>query len=174
MICIGRNSPDFSVDVNKVDSIRSMYRQLGRIDAVISAVGAAQFAPLGEMRGELVAQVMQSKFMAQINLVLEGLDFVNDEGSFTLTSGLTNRTAIKGGAAAAAANGALDGFIFGAAEGMPRGIRINAVSPGPLQASRSKYPQRYIDHHHLSNEEVGRAFVQSVEGELNGTVIVVD
>ena len=38
----------------------------------------------------------------------------------------------------AAANGALDGFVTGAAVEMPRGIRINAVSPEVLQSCREK------------------------------------
>jgi NAD(P)-dependent dehydrogenase (short-subunit alcohol dehydrogenase family) len=38
----------------------------------------------------------------------------------------------------AAANGALDGFVTGAAAEMPRGIRINAVNPEVLQSCREK------------------------------------
>jgi hypothetical protein len=59
------------------------------------------------------------KTLPQVNLVLEGFDYINDGGSFTLTSGVLNRDPIPGGSCAAAANGALDGFVKAAAVDMP-------------------------------------------------------
>ena len=53
---------------------------------------------------------------------------------FTLTGGVLNRDPIAGGSCAAG-NGAIDGFVIGAAVDMPRSIRINSVSPGVLQNS---------------------------------------
>ena len=98
----------------------------------------------------------------------------NDGGSFTLTSGVTNRDPIRGGAAAAAANGALDGFVVGAAVDMPRGIRINAVSPEVLESCREAYDGFFPGHVHVSDEAVGLAFCKAVEGCLSGQVIIVE
>ena len=109
-----------------------------------------------------------------VNLVLEGFNFVNDGGSFTVTSGVTNRDPIRGGTGAAAANGALDGFVTGAAVDMPRGIRINAVSPEVLEVCREAYDGFFPGHVHVSNEAVGLAFSKAVEGCLNGQVIIVE
>ena len=55
---------------------------------------------------------------------------------------VTNRDPIPSGSCAAAANGALDGFVKGAAVDMPRGNRINAVSPEVLESCHSRTSTR--------------------------------
>jgi NAD(P)-dependent dehydrogenase (short-subunit alcohol dehydrogenase family) len=117
---------------------------------------------------------MGGKVLPQVNLVIEGFDYVNDGGSFTLTSGVTNRDPIRSGAAAAAANGALDGFVVGAAVDMPRGIRINAVSPEVLESCREAYDGFFPGHNHVSDEAVGLAFCKAVDGCLTGQIIIVE
>jgi len=155
IIRIGRSSGDLQMDIEDVNSIREMYRQVGRVDE--------QF-----MTG------INRKLLPQVNLVLEGFDFVNDGGSFTITSGVTNRDPIRGGTGAAAANGALDGFVVGAAVDMPRGIRINAVSPEVLESCRDAYDGFFPGHVHVSNEAVGLAYCKAVEGCLNGQILIVE
>jgi NAD(P)-dependent dehydrogenase (short-subunit alcohol dehydrogenase family) len=85
-----------------------------------------------------------------------------------------NRDPIAGGSSAAAANGAIDGFVLAAAVDMPRGIRINAVSPEVLEASREKYEGFFPGHVHVSNEDVGLAYSKSVEGCMSGQVFIVE
>jgi hypothetical protein len=73
----------------------------------------------------------------------------------------------------AGANGALDGFGLGAAVEMPRGIRINAVSPEVQKVSREKYDGFFRGHVHVPNEDVGFAYSKAVEGCLTGQVFIV-
>jgi NAD(P)-dependent dehydrogenase (short-subunit alcohol dehydrogenase family) len=87
---------------------------------------------------------------------------------------VTNRDPIRGGSCAAAANGAIDGFVIGAAVDMPRGIRINAVSPEVLESCREAYDGFFPGHVHVSDEAVGLAFCKAVEGCLSGQVIIVE
>jgi len=162
------------MDIGDIDSIRAMYRQVGRVDAVVSAIGHVHFGPVHEMTGGQFMEGILGKVLPQVNLVLEGFDYVNDGGSFTVTSGVTNRDPIPGGSCAAAANGALDGFVRGAAVDMPRGIRINAVSPEVLEACRAQYDGFFRGHVHVSNEAVGLAYSKAVEGCLSGQVLIVD
>jgi NAD(P)-dependent dehydrogenase (short-subunit alcohol dehydrogenase family) len=174
IITAGRTSGDVQMDIQDLDSIRAMYGQVGRVDAVVSAVGHVHFGPVEEMTGIQFMEGILGKVLPQVNLVLEGFGYVNDRGSFTLTSGVTNRDPIPGGSNAAATNGALDGFVRGAAVDMPRGIRINAVSPEVLEACREKYDGFFRGHVHVSDEAVGLAFSKAVEGCLNGQVLIVD
>ena len=174
VIRVGRSSGDIRADIEDVDSIRAMYREAGKVDAVVSAVGHGYFGPVHEMTSEQFMQGINHKLLPQVNLVLEGFDFINDRGSFTLTSGVLNRDPIPGGSCAAAANGALDGFVLGAALDMPRGIRINVVSPEVLEVSRQKYEGFFPGHVHVSNEAVGLAYSKAVEGCLTGQVFIVD
>jgi NAD(P)-dependent dehydrogenase (short-subunit alcohol dehydrogenase family) len=174
VIKVGRSSGDIKVDLEDVDSIRAMYREAGKVDAVVSAVGHGHFGAVHEMTAEQFMKGINHKVLPQVNLVLEGFDFINDGGSFTITSGVLNRDPIPGGSCAAAANGALDGFVIGAAVDMPRGIRINAVSPEVLEVSRQKYDGFFPGHVHVSNEAVGLAYSKAVEGCLSGQVFIVD
>ena len=174
VIKVGRSSGDIKVDLEDVDSIRAMYREAGKIDAVVSAIGHGHFGAVHEMTAEQFMKGIDHKVLPQVNLVLEGFDFINDGGSFTITSGVLNRDPIPGGSGAAAANGALDGFVIGAAVDMPRGIRINAVSPEVLEVSRQKYDGFFRGHIHVSNAAVGLAYSKAVEGCLNGQVFIVD
>jgi len=138
------------------------------------AVGHVHFGPVDEMTSTHFMASIGGKALPQVNLVLEGFDYINDGGSFTLTSGVTNRDPIRGGAGASAANGALDGFVVGAAVDMPRGIRINAVSPEVLESCREAYDGFFPGHVHVSNEAVGLAFCKAVEGCLSGQILIVE
>ncbi len=174
VIAVGRSSGDIQADIEDVNSIRAMYQQTGKVDAVVSAVGHGHFGAVHEMTSEQFMKGINHKVLPQVNLVLEGFDYMNDSGSFTLTSGVLNRDPIRGGSCAAAANGALDGFVLGAAVDMPRGIRINAVSPEVLEVSREKFEGFFPGHVHVSNEAVGLAYSKAVEGCLTGQVFIVD
>jgi NAD(P)-dependent dehydrogenase (short-subunit alcohol dehydrogenase family) len=174
VITVGRSSGDIRADIEDIDSIRAMYRKSGKVDAVVSAVGHGHFGAVDEMTSEQFMKGINHKLMPQVNLVLEGFDYVNDGGSFTLTSGVLNRDPIRGGCCAAAANGALDAFVFGASVEMPRGIRINTVSPEVLEVSRERYDGFFHGHVHVSNEDVGLAYSKAVEGCLSGQVFIVD
>ena len=174
IVSVGRTSGDVQMDIEDIDSIRAMYRKVGRVDAVVSAVGHVHFGPVHEMTSGQFMEGILGKVLPQVNLVLEGFEYVNDHGSFTVTSGVLNRDPIPGGSCAAAANGALDGFVRGAAVDMPRGIRINAVSPEVLEACRAQYDGFFRGHVHVSNEAVGLAFSKAVEGCLSGQVLIVD
>ena len=174
VIHVGKTSGDVQMDIEDIDSIRAMYEQVGKVDAVVSAVGHVHFGPVHEMTSDQFMEGINGKVLPQVDLVLAGLDYVNDDGSFTVTSGVTNRDPIRGGSCAAAANGALDGFVTGAAVDMPRGIRINAVSPEVLEACREAYDGFFPGHVHVSNEAVGLAFCKAVEGCLSGQVIIVE
>ena len=174
VISVGKTSGDVQMDIEDLDSIRAMYQQVGKVDAVVSAIGHGHFGAVHEMTSEQFMEGINHKVLPQVNLVLEGFDYMNDGGSFTLTSGVLNRDPIPGGSCAAAANGALDGFVVGAAVDMPRGIRINVVSPEILEASRAAYDGFFPGHVHVSNEAVGLAYSKAVEGCLSGQVLIVN
>ncbi|MCP5075210.1 MAG: short chain dehydrogenase [Rhodobacteraceae bacterium] len=174
IITVGRTSGDIHADIEDIAAIRAMYAHVGKIDAVVSTVGHGHFGPVDGMTSEEFLKGINHKVLPQVNLVLEGFDHINDGGSFTLTSGVLNRDPIRGGSCAAAANGALDGFVLGAAIDMPRGIRINTVSPEVLEVSRARYDGFFHGHNHVSGEAVGLAYCKAVEGCLNGQVFIVE
>lgn len=174
IIRVGRNSGDIRADIADRASIEAMYQQAGPVDAVVSAVGQVHFGPLTDMTEEQVMLGLTNKVMGQINVVLVGMDHIADGGSFTLTSGVLDRDPIRMGTGAATANGALGGFVVGAAIEMPRGQRVNVVSPGLLQASVERYGDWFPGHNPVPSDRVGRAYAKSVEGAITGQVIIVE
>ena len=173
IIKVGRSSGDIRADLIDAKSIAEMFEKLGRVDAVVACAGHVHFGPLQTMTGDQFMTGLQNKLMGQVNLVLVGKDHVNDNGSFTLTSGILDRDPIRQGANASTVNAALAGFVLSAAIEMPRGIRINVVSPGLLQDSAEKYDGFFPGHEPVSSERVGLAYVKSVDGGLTGRVIAV-
>ncbi len=174
VIKVGRSSGDMHLNVESSEDIRALYEKTGKVDAVIATIGHGYFGPVAEMQSDQFLQGIEHKVMPQVNLVLEGIKHMNDGGSFTLTSGVLNRDPIRGGAAASAANGAIDSFVLGASVDMPRGIRINAVSPGLLDVSVERYEGFFSGFEPVSSERVGLAYLKSVEGANTGQVLVVD
>jgi NAD(P)-dependent dehydrogenase (short-subunit alcohol dehydrogenase family) len=174
LIRVGRSSGDIHADIADRSSIEAMYRKAGKVDAVVCAAGSVHFGPLTEFTEDQFMLGLTNKVMGQVNLVLVGLDYVSDGGSFTLTSGVLDRDPVRMGSGAAAANGALGGFVVGAAIELPRGLRINVVSPGLLEASAKKYEGFFPGHEPVSSSRVGLAYAKSVEGAITGQVIIVE
>ena len=80
IVRVGRSQGDIRADMEDLDSIRNMYRQIGPLDAVVSAVGSVHFGPIDEMNQAQFMIGVQRKLLSQINLVLEGINSVNDGG----------------------------------------------------------------------------------------------
>ena len=49
IIKASRNHSDVQVDITSVESIRSMFEEVGPVDAVVSTAGSAYFGPIAEM-----------------------------------------------------------------------------------------------------------------------------
>ncbi|WDH54636.1 short chain dehydrogenase [Pseudomonas chlororaphis] len=173
IIRIGRTSGDFQVDISDSASIRALFEQTGRFDALICAAGNVSFAPLGEMSEQHFALGLQDKLMGQVNLLLIGREFANDGASFTFTSGILNRDPIRSGASAALVNGAIDGFVRAAAIELPRGLRVNSVSPTVLEEAMDSYAPYFRGYKPVPGADVALAYAKSVEGLQTGQTFIV-
>jgi NAD(P)-dependent dehydrogenase (short-subunit alcohol dehydrogenase family) len=173
VLTAGRSSGDLKVDLMDRASIEAMYAAAGRVDAVVSTAGHVHFGPLAAMTDTDFRKGLDDKLMGQVNLVLAGLPHLADGGSFTLTSGILNRDPIRMGTSAATVNAALEGFVTGAAIEMPRGLRINVVSPGLLEESAQKYDGFFPGHLPVPGARVALAYAKSVEGAVTGQTILV-
>jgi NAD(P)-dependent dehydrogenase (short-subunit alcohol dehydrogenase family) len=173
LVKVGNQNGDVNVDITSVASITQMYETIGGFDALVSATGTGYFGDFASLTETEMAIGIQSKLMGQINLVLIGRNYINDQGSFTLTSGILSADPVPGGAALSMVNAGIDGFAIGAAIDMPRGIRINSVSPGMVLESVGVYGAYFRGHEAVPGARVARAFSKSVEGRLNGQVFKV-
>lgn len=164
------NKGELKVDITSAESIRSLFKQVGPFDALVSTTGSAYFGNFHTMTEENVYVGIRSKLMGQVNLVLIGQHYINRGGSFTLVSGILAEDPIPHAAAISLVNGAVNSFVIGASVDLPIGIRINAISPGLVEDSADML-SAFPGHNLVPMDRVVNGFLKSVEGRLNGQII---
>lgn len=170
----GRSGADVEVDITSAVSIEDMYHAVGKLDAVICAAGPARFAPLGELTEEDIYVCIHGKMMGQVNLVRVGQNYLNDNGSFTLTTGILADDPIVGSAAVSLVNGAVNSFALAAALELPRGQRINVVSPTVVADSAEMYADFFPGFDPVPMDRVVNAYIRSIMGKITGRILRVD
>lgn len=166
-------SADHRVDLTDPDSIAALFAQVGTLDAVVVGVGTVPFKPLAELTREDFLSGYLGKVQAQVDVVQIGTPYLVDGGSFTLTTGILAREPILAGGAASLANGAVEAFVMAAATELPRGIRINSVSPSVLREATG-YHSSFPGFPQVPATAVGQAYVKAVKGVQTGRVLTLD
>jgi NAD(P)-dependent dehydrogenase (short-subunit alcohol dehydrogenase family) len=167
----GRHSGDVSVDIANSKSIEAMFQSVGKVDAVVCIAGEAKWAAFDSMTEEDFYIGLKSKLMGQVNLVRIGQNYLNDGGSFTLTTGILADHPVELTTSAAMVNGGIHSFIKAAALEMKNGIRINVVSSGLVEDAVEKYEAYFPGHNPIPMKKVINAYVKSVEGKGTGEII---
>ncbi|MBY0544417.1 MAG: short chain dehydrogenase [Gammaproteobacteria bacterium] len=170
IITVGHQHGDIQADITDVQSIEKMYQSVGAFDALVSATGSVPFAPLTELTLADYNKGLQDKLMGQISLVLMGMKYINEAGSFTLTSGILNYDPIRQGSVASMVNGGIEGFVRSAAIELPKNIRINAVSPTVLMESMDKFGPYFSGFEPVLASRVALAYLKSVDGAQTGQI----
>jgi NAD(P)-dependent dehydrogenase (short-subunit alcohol dehydrogenase family) len=147
-----------------------LFRRLGPVDAVASAAGDVFPAPLASATDEQWERSLGSKGMGQINLVRAALPHVADGGSFTLVSGVLGDEVNTAMTIGATVNGLVEGFVRAAATELPRGIRINCVSPTVLAESRAFQPY-FPGFEPVPARDVALAYLRAISNPYNGRVL---
>ncbi len=154
-------------------SIKALFAGLGQFDALVVASGSAAFNALTEMTDEEWQVGLQSKLMGQINLTRSAIPHLSDKGSITLISGILSEEPINWGASVTTINGAIEHFVKAAACELPRGLRINVVSPTVLAESMDKYADFFPGFVPVPAAKVAQAYKKSVLGIQTGQVFKV-
>ena len=168
VIHVGRTQGDYQVDITSQQSVESLFEKTGRVDAIVS--GNLFFGPLATMTDGDFNQGLQDKLLGQIRLALTGQHYLNDGGSITLISGIVAHEPIAQGVNATTVNAGLEGFVRAAACELPRGIRINLISPTVLTESAAAYDGFFPGFASVPAASVAQAYRRSVEGIQNGRI----
>ena len=167
----GRTAGDVIVDIANASSIANMFEKVGKVDAVVCIAGEAKWAAFGSMTEEDFYIGLKSKLMGQVNLVRIGQKYLNEKGSFTLTTGILADHPVEFTTSAAMVNGAIHSFVKAAALELNPGLRINVVSSGLVEDAVEKYDAYFPGHNPIPMKKVVNGYVKSVEGKGTGEII---
>lgn len=163
---------ELKVDITDPESVEAMYRTAGKFDAVVCTAGSARFGPLDDLDYEDFLFSFRNKLMGQINLVRIGRTYINDNGSFTLTSGVLAKQPMPGSSAVSMVNAGIEGFVRAAQLELERGIRVNVVSPVWVQETLLAMGHKSLEG--MPAALVARAYLTSVTGTMKGEVLDVN
>ena len=170
VIKVGRSTQP-SMDMTDSKSIKKVLEGVGKLDAIVCIAGEAKWAAFDELTEEDFYVGFKSKLMGQVNLVRIGQQYLNDGGSFTLTTGILADESVPGTTSASMVNGALHSFVRAAALELRRGHRINVVSSGVVGDAADKYESFFPGHNPIPMNKVINGYAKSVRGKMSGTVI---
>ncbi len=171
VVIAARQSGQVAVDIIDSRSIAAMFESVGKVDAVVCIAGEAKWAAFETLTEADFYIGLKSKLMGQVNLVRIGLDYLNDGGSFTLSTGILADHPVALTTSAAMVNGGIHSFVRAASLELKYGKRINAVSSGLVEDAVDKYEPYFPGHNPIPMQKVINGYVKSVEGHATGEII---
>lgn len=140
-------------DASKEEDIKALYatvaKEHGKIDVLFLNAGIARFAPWEQHSLEDFEQMFAVNVTGPWLAIKHGIPVLRDGASVIATTSVVNQMGTPGGSAYAATKAALEQLVrTAAAELSPRGIRVNAVSPGPIETpifAKMGMPQAQLD-----------------------------
>ena len=134
---IGNGIVALQADVSKLEEIDKLYaevsKKLGKIDVLFVNAGVAKFAPLADTSERIFDEQFDTNIKGAYFTIQKALPFLNDGSSIILNTSVAGSTGVEGASAYSATKAALRSLArTTAAELVGRGIRVNAVAPGPI------------------------------------------
>jgi NAD(P)-dependent dehydrogenase (short-subunit alcohol dehydrogenase family) len=150
---IGNGVLAVQADVAKLADIDKLYaevsQKLGKIDVLFVNAGVAKFASLAETSESTFDEQFDINIKGAYFTIQKALPLLNDGASIILNTSVADRQGTVGASAYSATKAALRSLArTAAAELVGRGIRVNAVAPGPIVTpifGRTGLPQQAID-----------------------------
>ncbi len=166
LVRVGATSGDVRCDYSDEDSVREMFHRVTRFDALICAAGRdSSFKSFETLTSDDYRYGFERKFLGQVRLVTLGQQHMLDDGSFTLTSGFLSHYPNAASIATGPLNSAVDTFVSNAAPLLPRGIRLNVVSPAPVVESGQETRGT------VTAEQTAKYYVKAIQGDMTGQVL---
>lgn len=135
---LGDNAISVRGDVTEMADLENLFNTTkniwGGVDVLFINAGVARFAPLEATSEELFDLVIDVNFKGAYFAIQKALPHLNDGASVILTTSGSNVMGMPDTSVYAASKAALRSLARTlSAELIDRGIRVNAVSPGPIE-----------------------------------------
>jgi NAD(P)-dependent dehydrogenase (short-subunit alcohol dehydrogenase family) len=150
---IGSGTLAVKADVSKLDDIDKFYAQVtakfGKIDALFANAGIAKFASAADSNEKLFDETFDINVKGLFYTVQKALPLLNDSAGIVLNSSIVGTKGNAGATVYSASKAAVRSFARTfAAELVDRKIRVNVVSPGPIETpilEKGGMPQAAVD-----------------------------
>ena len=134
---IGKNVTAVQSDAAKLEDLDKLYdivaRQKGRIDILIANAGVGELVPTADATPEHFDRIFNVNARGVFFTVQKSLKLLRDGASIVITASNAQYIGVPGFAAYSATKAAERSFVrTWAAEFKTRGIRVNTLSPGPI------------------------------------------
>jgi len=143
---IGHNIETAELDVHDVPAIEKFMQAVGskhhRIDVLFANAGTSAMLPIERITEQVWDQIIDANLKGAFFTVRSALPFMHEGSAIVFNASLAARRSPPGASAYAASKAGV--VALGrtlADEFAPRGIRVNVVSPGPID---TKLPDRTI------------------------------
>jgi enoyl-[acyl-carrier protein] reductase III len=121
------------------DVVAKVADALGRLDILVASAAATAFRPMLEQKPHNVTKTFAISVEAFVAAVQSAAPLMKDGGRIVVVSGIDSHQAMAGHGVLGAAKAALESLVRSLAlELGPRGITVNAVSPGLLDTDSSR------------------------------------
>lgn len=171
VIIAGRSSGDVTVDFSDSSSIKSMFNKIGNVDAIVTIAGDAKWDKFNNLSEDDFYIGIKSKLMGQVNVVRIGKDYLNSNGSITLSTGILADDPVDMTTSAAMVNGGVHSFVRAVALELENGIRINAVSSDLVEDAFEKYKDYFPGNTPVPMHKIVDGYVKSIEGKITGRIL---
>ncbi|WP_394246918.1 short chain dehydrogenase [Vibrio profundi] len=168
VIAVGNSKGDLRVNIEDKDSLRALFANVGHVDAIISMAGNGQMGALSEMQDSDFDTVFDNKVMGQVNIVRVGLDYLNEGGSITLTSGEAAFNSMPGVSAISMGTAAINAFVANVSLELSGNKRINAVSPSLVKETMDLWGVDSANG--IKASDVASYYYASISGDETGRV----
>jgi NAD(P)-dependent dehydrogenase (short-subunit alcohol dehydrogenase family) len=150
---IGGDTLAVRADVSNLEDLDKLYQavkeKFGKIDVLFANAGIAKFAPLDQTSEQLFDQQFDVNVKGLYFSIQKALPLLNDGASIILNSSVAGVRGTPMASAYAATKAAVRSFARTmTGELIGRGIRVNVVSPGPIETpifDRTGLPKEAID-----------------------------
>jgi len=134
---LGENAIAIKGDVTSDEDLDNLYattrQHFGKVDVVFANAGIAEFMSLEEATNDHLDKLFDINVKGLFKTVRHSLGVINDNASIILTTSITNEKGMPGMSAYSASKAAVRSFARSfSSELVSRGIRVNALSPGPV------------------------------------------